>query len=87
MLVDHEWSMIIFAKFASQVECQMQCLVLSNIFTTLITGQRNPCMRMGKLQHANGLGDEGEVVRVDIEQPWQFDIVLGTLEATVCAYF
>ena len=87
MLIDHEWSKIILAKFASQMECQMQCLVVSEICTTLITGQRNPSMRMGELKHANGLVDEGAVVSIDIEQPWQFHIVLGTLDATVSAIF
>ena len=65
----------------------MQCLVLFNICCTQITGKRNPSMRMSKLQLAKGLSDDSEVVSVDIEQPWQFHIVLCTLDATVCTNF
>ena len=65
----------------------MQRLVLRNICSTQITGQRNPSIWMSKLQLANGLSDDSEVVSVDIEQSWQFDIVLGTLDTTFRTYF
>ena len=65
----------------------MHCLVLSNICSTQITSQRNPSMWMSKLQLAKLLSDDSEVVSVDIEQSWQFDKVLGTLETTVRTNF
>ena len=65
----------------------MQRLVLRNICSTQITGQRNPSIWMSKLQLANGLCDNSEVISVDIEQSWQFDIVLVTLDTTVCTNF
>ena len=44
-------------------------------------------MWMSKLQLAKLLSDDSEVVSVDIEQSWQFDKVLGTLETTVRTNF
>jgi hypothetical protein len=67
MLADHEWSKIIFAEFARQMECQMHCLVLSHIGSTQITGKRNPSMWVTKLQHTKLLSDYGKVVGVNIE--------------------
>ena len=65
----------------------MKRLVLSNICSTQITGQRNPSMWMSELQLAKGLSDDSEVVSVDIEQSWQFDKVLVTLDTTLCTNF
>ena len=65
----------------------MQCLVLSHICSTPITGERNPSMWMSKLELARGLRDDSEMVSVNIERPWHFGIVLATLDATVCTYF
>ena len=72
------------AEFASQEESEMHCLVLSNICSTQITGKRNPSMWMSKLQLAKFLPYDCEMVSLSIEQPWQLNVMLGTLDAAVC---
>ena len=44
-------------------------------------------MWMSKLQLSKVFSNDSKVVGVNIEQPWQFDIVLGTLDTTVRTNF